>query len=108
MAVEILDSRVYRGPNIWARVPVIVLKVNIGELEDRPSNVIEGFTDDLIGLIPTLYEHYCSLGRPGGFIERLREGTWMGHVVEHVALELQSLAGSEGTRGLTRSTDERG
>ncbi|MCO5177876.1 MAG: cyanophycin synthetase [Thermomicrobiales bacterium] len=108
MAVEILDSRVYRGPNIWARVPVIVLKVNIGELEDRPSNVIDGFTDDLIGLIPTLYEHYCSLGRPGGFIERLREGTWMGHVVEHVALELQSLAGSEGTRGLTRSTDERG
>lgn len=108
MAVEILDSRVYRGPNIWARVPVIVLKVDIGELEDRPSNLIERFTDDLIGLMPTLYDHYCSLGRPGGFIERLREGTWMGHVIEHVSLELQSLAGSEGTRGLTRSTDERG
>lgn len=54
MAVEILDSHVYRGPNIWARVPVIVLKLDIGELEDRPSNLIEGFTDDLIGLMPTL------------------------------------------------------
>jgi cyanophycin synthetase len=108
MPVEILDSRIYRGPNLWARVPAILLNVDIGELEDRPSNVIEGFNDDLIALIPTLYEHHCSLGRPGGFIERLREGTWMGHVIEHVALELQSLAGSDGTRGLTRSTDTRG
>ena len=108
MAIRILDSRIYRGPNIWARVPVILLKVDIGELEDRPSNVVAGFNDELIALMPTLYEHYCSLGRPGGFIERLREGTWMGHILEHVALEFQSLAGSDGTRGLTRSSDERG
>jgi cyanophycin synthetase len=108
MPLRILDSRIYRGPNIWARVPVILLKIDIGELEDRPSNMIEGFNDELIGLMPSLYDHYCSLGRPGGFLERLREGTWMGHVLEHVALELQTLAGSEGTRGLTRSTDDRG
>jgi cyanophycin synthetase len=108
MAIRILDTRIYRGPNIWARVPVILLKVDIGELEDRPSNVIPGFNDGLVGLMPSLYDHYCSLGRPGGFIERLQEGTWMGHVLEHVALELQSLAGSDGSRGLTRSTDELG
>lgn len=108
MAIQILDTRVYRGPNVWARVPAILLKVDIGELEDRPSNTIPGFNDELIALMPSLHDHYCSLGRPGGFCERLREGTWMGHVLEHVALELQTLAGSEGTRGLTRSTDERG
>ncbi|HUG15595.1 MAG TPA: ATP-grasp domain-containing protein, partial [Thermomicrobiales bacterium] len=108
MAMKILDTRVYRGPNVWARVPAILLKVDIGELEDRPSNTIPGFNDELIALMPSLYDHYCSLGRPGGFCERMREGTWMGHVLEHVALELQTLAGSEGTRGLTRSTDARG
>lgn len=108
MAIEILDSRVYIGPSIWALVPVIQMTVDIGELEDRPSNVIDGFTDRLIDLIPTLYEHKCSVGRPGGFIERMREGTWMGHIMEHVALELQSLAGLDVARGLTRSTDVRG
>ena len=81
MAMKILDTRVYRGPNTWARVPAILLKVDIGELEDRPSNTIPGFNDELIGLIPSLYDHYCSLGRPGGFCERLRDGTWMGHVL---------------------------
>src|SRR5437762_1526853 len=106
--MQILDSRIYRGPNIWARVPVVLLKVDIGELEDRPTNTIEGFNDALIALMPSLYNHGCSLGRPGGFFERMREGTWMGHVLEHVALELQTLAGSEVARGLTRSTDERG
>ncbi len=108
MSIEIQDSRIYRGPNTWARVPVILLRVDIGELEERPTNVIDGFNDRLLALVPSLYEHYCSLGRPGGFLERMREGTWMGHVLEHVALELQSLAGSDGTRGLTRSTDTRG
>lgn len=108
MPIHILDSRVYRGPNIWARMPVILLKVDIGELEDRPTNKIEGFYDGLVGLMPSLYNHTCSLDRPGGFLERMREGTWLGHVLEHIALELQTLAGSEVGRGLTRSTDERG
>jgi cyanophycin synthetase len=108
MAIEILDSRVFRGPNVWARVPVILLKVDIGELEDRPSNKIPGFYDALVEVMPSLHHHYCSVGRPGGFLERIREGTWMGHILEHIALELQTLAGSEVSRGLTRSTDERG
>lgn len=108
MAIRTLDSRVYIGPSIWALTRVIRLTVDIGELEERPTDKIDGFTDRLIELIPTLYEHNCSLGRPGGFIERMRDGTWMGHVMEHVAIELQNLAGSEVTRGLTRSTDQTG
>ena len=61
MPIQILDTRIFRGPNVWARVPVIVLKVDIGELEDRPSNIVDGFTDELIGLLPSLYNHACSL-----------------------------------------------
>jgi cyanophycin synthetase len=106
--LEIRDTRVLRGPNVWARVPVIHLVVDLGDLEDRPTNTIPGFVDRLVDLIPSLEEHMCSLGRRGGFIERLREGTWMGHVLEHVALEMQSLAGGTVTRGKTRKTDERG
>src|SRR3954467_10110545 len=101
--LEICDTRVYRGPNTWARTPVIKLTVNLHELEQRPSNRIDGFTDRLIAALPTLQEHTCGLGRPGGFIERLRDGTWMGHVLEHVALELQSLTGAQVTRGKTRA-----
>ncbi|RIK47245.1 MAG: cyanophycin synthetase [Chloroflexi bacterium] len=108
MPIQILDSRIYRGPNVWARVPVIQLRVDIGELEDRPTNLIPGFTDELMSLLPSLYNHACSLGRPGGFLERMRDGTWMGHVLEHVALEMQTLAGSDVGRGLTRSTETRG
>lgn len=108
MPIRIRETQVYRGHNIWTRVPAIRLLVDIGELEDRPSNTIEGFNDRLIELMPTLHEHYCSRGRPGGFIERLHEGTWLGHVLEHVALGLQSLAGSEVTRGLTRGAGEPG
>ena len=106
--LEIRQTRIYRGPNVWARLPVVHAIVDIGEWEDRPSNVIPGFPDRLLALIPSLANHGCSSGRPNGFVERLREGTWMGHVFEHVALELQNLAGAEVTRGKTRSTDERG
>lgn len=108
MALQILNSRVYIGPSTWSLARVIQLTVNLGELEERPTNKIDSFTDTLVELIPSLYDHQCSLGRPGGFIERMREGTWMGHVLEHVALELQNLAGSEVARGLTRSTDVTG
>ena len=103
--MQTLDSRVFIGPSTWALARVIQLTVDIGELEERPTNKIEGFTDRLVQLIPTLYDHQCSVGRPGGLIERMHDGTWMGHVLEHVALELQNLAGSEVARGLTRSTD---
>ncbi|MCC6791383.1 MAG: cyanophycin synthetase [Thermomicrobiales bacterium] len=106
--IEIRRTTTYRGPNIWARMPVILMVVDIGELEDRPTNKIPGFYEHLTELIPSLYEHGCSLGRPGGFLQRMREGTWMGHVLEHVALEFQNLAGGEVGRGKTRGTGERG
>ena len=80
----------------------------VGELEDRPTNKIPGFYERLTEYMPSLYDHGCSLGRPGGFLQRMREGTWMGHVLEHVALEFQNLSGAEVGRGKTRSTGERG
>jgi cyanophycin synthetase len=89
-------------------MPVIHYVVDIGELEERPSNKIEGFYEALVELIPSLYDHGCSIGKPGGFLKRLREGTWMGHVMEHVALEIQNLAGAEVGRGKTRSAGEKG
>jgi cyanophycin synthetase len=106
--LNIRETHVYRGPNIWARMPVIQYVLDLGELEDRPSNKIPGFYEQLTEAIPSLYEHGCSIGKPGGFLRRLREGTWMGHVLEHVALELQNLAGAEVSRGKTRQTEERG
>jgi cyanophycin synthetase len=89
-------------------MPAINHVVDIGELEERPSNKIPGFYEALVELIPSLYDHGCSIGKPGGFLKRLREGTWMGHVMEHVALEAQNLAGAEVVRGKTRGTGEKG
>jgi cyanophycin synthetase len=108
VTIEIRNTTVFRGPNIWARMPAILMEVDIGELEERPTNKIPGFYEHLTELLPGLYEHSCSVGKPGGFLQRLREGTWMGHVLEHVSLELQNLAGAEVTRGKTRGAGERG
>jgi cyanophycin synthetase len=82
--------------------------VDLGVLEDFPSDKIPGFTDALVGQLPSLEDHACSLGRRGGFISRLRDGTWAGHIAEHIALELQNLAGTDVRHGKTRSTGERG
>ncbi len=106
--LEVRETTVYRGPNVWARMPAIRLLLDIGELESRPTNKIPEFYERLTELLPSLYDHSCSVGKPGGFLQRMREGTWMGHVVEHVALELQNLAGAEVVRGKTRGTGERG
>lgn len=106
--MKILETHVYRGPNIYSLKPVIRLVLDLEELEDRPSNQIDGFTDRLIQMIPSLYEHRCSEGVPGGFITRLREGTWAGHIVEHIALELQCLVGTPVGYGKARSTERRG
>src|SRR5881398_749701 len=100
--LKILESQVLRGPNYWSYEPAIRLLVDLGSLEHWPSNTLPNFTDVLIDLLPGLHDHGCSLHRPGGFIERLRDGTWMGHVAEHVALELQREAGGSTTRGKTR------
>jgi cyanophycin synthetase len=107
-SLTIVDTRVLRGPNYWAREPVIRMLVDLGSLEAFPSNKIPGFTDALVGLMPTLEDHACSLGRRGGFISRLREGTWAGHIAEHIALEFQNLSGTDVRHGKTRSTGEDG
>ncbi|MFL5681500.1 MAG: cyanophycin synthetase family protein, partial [Chloroflexota bacterium] len=106
--LRILETRILRGPNYWAREPVVRMVVDLGPLEDFPSNLIPGFADAVVGLLPSLEDHACSLGRRGGFITRLREGTWAGHIAEHIALEFQNLAGTEVRHGKTRSTGERG
>ncbi|MFI5254936.1 MAG: acetate--CoA ligase family protein, partial [Candidatus Limnocylindrales bacterium] len=106
--LRIVETRVLRGPNYWAREPVVRMLVDLGVLEDYPSDKLPGFTDALIALMPTLEDHACSLGRRGGFISRLREGTWMGHVAEHIALELQTLAGTDARHGKTRSNGVHG
>ena len=106
--LRILETRVLRGPNYWAREPVIRMLVDLGVLEEYPSNKLPNFTDALVALIPTLEDHACSLGRRGGFITRLREGTWVGHIAEHVALEFQNLAGTDVRHGKTRSAGTTG
>jgi cyanophycin synthetase len=106
--LRIIETRILRGPNYWAREPVVRMVVDLGILEDFPSNKIPGFTDALVELLPSLEDHACSLGRRGGFITRLRDGTWAGHIAEHIALELQNLAGTDVRHGKTRSTGEHG
>ncbi|WP_427385527.1 cyanophycin synthetase [Janibacter sp. G56] len=100
--LRIVRQRIYRGGNIWSYAPAIHLVVDLGVLEGYPTDTLPGLTDGLIDLLPGLGEHTCSRGVPGGFVERLREGTWLGHVAEHVALELQRLAGHDQRRGKTR------
>ncbi|MEP6648814.1 MAG: cyanophycin synthetase [Lapillicoccus sp.] len=101
--LTIVESRVYRGPNFWSYEQAIHLVVDLGVLEGHPSNTIPGFADRLVELLPGLRRHHCSRGHAGGFVERLREGTWMGHVAEHIALQLQTEAGHYQARGKTRS-----
>jgi cyanophycin synthetase len=97
-----------RGPNIWTYRPALEAWVDIGDLEDHPSNTLPGFVDRLVAWLPSLIEHKCSIGERGGFIQRLREGTWAAHILEHVTLELQTLAGQRTTFGKARSTPVRG
>jgi cyanophycin synthetase len=100
--MRVLESRVYRGPNPYGYRPVVRFKIDLGRIEQHPSDQLDGFTDRLLELMPTLKQHGCSYGTPGGFIRRMREGTWIAHVAEHVAIELQGLAGTYVTYGKTR------
>jgi cyanophycin synthetase len=104
--MKIIEIKVMRGPNFWSinRKKLIVMKLDIEGLEDLPSNKIDGFDKRIEQLIPSLITHRCSEGKEGGFFSRIKEGTWMGHIIEHIALELQSLAGMECGYGRTRST----
>jgi len=101
--LTVLEYAVYRGPHIYSRLPMVRIQIDLGELERFPSNTLAGFTDRLMAALPRLAAHGCSYHEAGGFERRLREGTWLGHIAEHVALELQTLAGQPLTRGKTRS-----
>ena len=106
--IEFLRILPLRGPNIWTYRPALEAWVDIGELEDFPSNTLPGFPDRLAALLPSLIEHHCSVGERGGFMQRVREGTWAAHILEHVTLELQNLAGQRTGFGKARSTSQRG
>jgi cyanophycin synthetase len=106
--LKIVRTQVFRGPNYWSYEPCIRMLVDLGSLEEWPSNQIPGFNEALLTLLPGVAEHSCSLGRRGGFGERLVDGTWLGHVAEHVALELQRETGAHISRGKTRSAGETG
>lgn len=109
--MKFVDTSVYRGPNVWALFPVIRHTVDLGVLEEWPTvRLGEAFIDGLIEALPGLGDHGCSYREAGGFIRRMREdeGTWLGHLLEHVVLELQNVAGSDVTFGKTRSTDQPG
>ena len=107
--MQILDIKVLRGPNYWSirRPKLIQMKLDLEEMEQRPTNKIEGFRERIEQLLPTMIEHRCSEGERGGFFKRVEDGTWMGHVIEHIALEIQTLAGMDCGFGRTRSTGEK-
>ena len=108
--MKILGIQVLKGPNIWSarRRKLIQMRLDLEELEQLPTNKIDGFRERIEKLVPSLYTHRCSPGHEGGFFERVEEGTWMGHVIEHLALELQTLAGMETGFGRTRETKTSG
>ena len=107
--MRILNRNVYVGPSQYARFPVIRLELDLGALEQWPTAKLgDGFIDGLLAALPGLAEHGCSYREPGGFVRRMREGegTWLGHVLEHVAIELQNVAGEDVTFGKTRGIDD--
>lgn len=108
--MKILGIQVLRGPNIWSinRKKLIQMRLDLEDLEQRPTNLIEGFEERIAKLIPSMFSHRCSKGHEGGFFERVKEGTWMGHVIEHIALEIQTLAGMDTGYGRTRQTKTEG
>ena len=104
--MKILKTLTLRGPNYWSirRKQLIVMRLDLEDLAERPSDTIPGFYDGLVKVLPSLMEHFCSPGYRGGFLERVQTGTYMGHIIEHVALELQELAGMTAGFGRTRET----
>lgn len=106
-SIQIIDIKSIRGPNMWTYVPVLEAWVDIGDLEDFPSDKIPGLPDRLVAWLPGLMEHRCSYEEYGGFVRRLHEGTWPAHIMEHVTLELLSLAGVPGGFGRARDGGRR-
>lgn len=106
--IQFLNILSLRGPNLWTYRPVLEAWVDIGALEDFPSNTLPGFYERLSAWLPSLVEHRCSVGERGGFLKRVKEGTWAAHILEHVTLELQNLAGQRTGFGKARETSKRG
>jgi len=108
--MNIIDIKVMKGPNYWSirRHHLIVMRLDLEEMEERPTNMIDGFLERLKLMFPTMYDHRCSENQPGGFFYRVETGTWMGHVIEHIALEIQTLAGMDVGFGRTRETSTKG
>ena len=107
--MRILERNVYVGPSLYAHFPVIKVVLDLGALEDWPTGKLgAAYVDGLVAALPSLAEHGCSYRTPGGFIRRMKEddGTWLGHVFEHVAIELQNIAGEDVTFGKTRSVSD--
>ncbi len=107
-ALSVLRHRFLGGPNCWTYRSAMEVWLDLGVLEQHPSNALPGFTDRLLALLPGLGAHHCGVGEHGGFLERLRDGTWMGHVLEHCVIELLNLAGMPTGFGQTRSTSTPG
>ncbi|WP_353719908.1 cyanophycin synthetase [Dyadobacter sp. 676] len=108
--MEIVEIRCLRGPNVWStrKYKLVVATLDLEAYEELPTNQIDGFYERLKMAMPSLHSHHCSEGHEGGFFERVKDGTWMGHVVEHIALELQTLAGMDCGFGRTRGTGQYG
>lgn len=106
--MRIDDIRTLRGPNVYHYEPVLVMELQLEELTDSTTADYPSFVTSLLALLPGLNEHHCSKGRAGGFVERMQEGTYFGHVVEHVAIELESMLGSQATHGKTRAAGQPG
>lgn len=108
--MKIIEIKALKGPNYWSvrRPKLIQMRIDLEEMEEKPTNLIDGFKERLAKVLPSLYEHRCSELVPGGFFLRVEEGTWLGHVMEHVALELQTLAGMDMGFGRTRTAGKKG
>ncbi len=106
--LKVEHLKVIHGANYFSGGPVVLIRLDLGAYDEVFSDQIEDFYESLIGLLPSLYEHFCSIGEPGGFLQRVKEGTLMGHIIEHVAIDLQTLAGMDVGFGKTRSTAKQG
>ncbi|MEC9159972.1 MAG: cyanophycin synthetase [Bacteroidota bacterium] len=108
--MKIIDIKTMKGPNYWSvrRHNLTVMVLDLEEMEQFPTNKIDGFGERLEKMFPSMYTHRCSVGKAGGFFQRVKQGTWMGHVIEHIALEIQTLAGMDCGFGRTRGYGEEG